>query len=286
MIGRAPECGLSLEDPVLGPVHARLTLVDSCCVLEDLGAPPGTFLNGQPLRPGWPVPVRNGDALGLGDTELVLELAAPMVAPALRAALGGAVGRVARLRVLAGPGRGELLALLPGQTLVIRRRDGQPVIEPEAAEGAGQALVRIRGGWEGVRVECAGAGEEVCLSGEVLDEAELAAGDLLEVQGLSLLCIGLLRQGLASPLVPSGAPVVEVPDTPPPAPEAVAPATSPPGPPSAAATPAATVVPATQPAPAVLPSPRRRVVWTVAIALLALLGALAAAFVTSLVLGA
>lgn len=60
-IGRAPECGLRLDDPGLSRVHARLLPTEDGVQLEDLGSTNGSYINDRRVLRG---EVRPGDEIG------------------------------------------------------------------------------------------------------------------------------------------------------------------------------------------------------------------------------
>lgn len=71
LIGRTGACSLRLaEDDEVSTQHARLSLQGKRAILEDLGSTNRTWLNGVPLSA--PHPVRDGDVLRVGQTELRL----------------------------------------------------------------------------------------------------------------------------------------------------------------------------------------------------------------------
>lgn len=51
-VGRAPECGLYLEDSGISRQHARLRPLDYGVEVEDLGSTNGTFVNGHRVTVG------------------------------------------------------------------------------------------------------------------------------------------------------------------------------------------------------------------------------------------
>lgn len=70
-VGRSAKCDLPLpEDTHMSQYHARFTLRDGACFVEDLGSTNGTRLNGQALAE--PTRVERGDRIGLGKTMLEL----------------------------------------------------------------------------------------------------------------------------------------------------------------------------------------------------------------------
>jgi hypothetical protein len=60
-IGRAPECSLSLDEPGLSRMHARLMPTDHGLLLEDMGSSNGSTINGHRVLRG---EVRCGDEIG------------------------------------------------------------------------------------------------------------------------------------------------------------------------------------------------------------------------------
>ncbi|MBI4692913.1 MAG: FHA domain-containing protein [Gammaproteobacteria bacterium] len=61
VIGRAPECTLSIDSPNVSRRHARLQAAQGQWILEDLGSMNGTFVNGQ--RIDAPVTLKSGDRI-------------------------------------------------------------------------------------------------------------------------------------------------------------------------------------------------------------------------------
>lgn len=60
-IGRAPECNLSLDEPGLSRMHARLMPTDNGLLLEDMGSSNGSTINGHRVLRG---EARPGDEIG------------------------------------------------------------------------------------------------------------------------------------------------------------------------------------------------------------------------------
>jgi len=71
-IGRSPENTLSITDPFASAQHTLLTWRDGQWWLEDRDSRNGTRLNG--MRISGPTVVSAGDVIGVGRTELKLEL--------------------------------------------------------------------------------------------------------------------------------------------------------------------------------------------------------------------
>jgi hypothetical protein len=72
IVGRAVENGVDLADPRVSRRHACITRTGDAVVIEDLGSTNGTYVNGA--RIAEPRPIVPGDRIGLGDTELRLEI--------------------------------------------------------------------------------------------------------------------------------------------------------------------------------------------------------------------
>jgi pSer/pThr/pTyr-binding forkhead associated (FHA) protein len=70
-VGRAPGCGVALNDTTVSQLHARLFRREGRLWVEDLGSTNGTFVNRRKVSS--PVALRKGDRLQVGAT--VLEVA-------------------------------------------------------------------------------------------------------------------------------------------------------------------------------------------------------------------
>ncbi len=74
-LGRAPDNQIVLSDTFVSSYHARLDRRDGEWWLTDLGSRNGTRLNDVPITK--PVPLVDGDIIGLGRVELKLEIEPP-----------------------------------------------------------------------------------------------------------------------------------------------------------------------------------------------------------------
>jgi pSer/pThr/pTyr-binding forkhead associated (FHA) protein len=74
-VGRAPDNHIVLSDTYVSSYHARLDRRDGEWWLTDLGSRNGTRLNDVPITK--PVPLVDGDVIGLGRVELKLEIEQP-----------------------------------------------------------------------------------------------------------------------------------------------------------------------------------------------------------------
>lgn len=70
-IGRASDCSIPIKDRYLSRRHAEIIASDGAWVLKDLGSANGTYLNGTRVERDHPL--KPGDRIRLGDTEIVFE---------------------------------------------------------------------------------------------------------------------------------------------------------------------------------------------------------------------
>ena len=70
-IGRASDCTIPIKDRYLSRKHAEIAFANGDWVLRDCGSANGTFLNGTRLD--YERPLRTGDRIRIGDTEIVFE---------------------------------------------------------------------------------------------------------------------------------------------------------------------------------------------------------------------
>ncbi len=76
LIGRAVTSDIILPGPSVSTKHARIISPDAATyLLEDLGGPGGTRVNGRTLPPGRRQPLASGDVLHFGDAEMHFEAA-------------------------------------------------------------------------------------------------------------------------------------------------------------------------------------------------------------------
>ncbi len=65
-VGRAPGCGVRVDDAYTSSIHARVFRRDGTLWVEDLGSTNGTWLNGERLAS--PAKVDRGDLVQVGGT--------------------------------------------------------------------------------------------------------------------------------------------------------------------------------------------------------------------------
>ncbi|HEX6096354.1 MAG TPA: SpoIIE family protein phosphatase [Thermoanaerobaculia bacterium] len=70
-LGRATDCTIPIKDRYLSRRHAEIVFLEGEWVVRDCGSVNGTLLNGAKLA--LPVPLRPGDRIALGDTEVIFE---------------------------------------------------------------------------------------------------------------------------------------------------------------------------------------------------------------------
>ena len=70
-IGRASECSIPIKDRYLSRKHAEIVATQGSWLLKDLGSANGTYLNGTRVERD--TPLKPGDRIRLGDTEIVFE---------------------------------------------------------------------------------------------------------------------------------------------------------------------------------------------------------------------
>jgi hypothetical protein len=72
LIGRSPDCHITIEDPLVSREHARIRVLDSGeAVLVDLGSRNGLRVNGRPVPSRSEQRLIDGDRIRLGTQELV-----------------------------------------------------------------------------------------------------------------------------------------------------------------------------------------------------------------------
>lgn len=69
LLGRSPDCLVTLDDPLVSRRHARLAIHEDEAIFEDLGSRNGSRINGQ--RVHGPVRLDEGDRIRVGALELV-----------------------------------------------------------------------------------------------------------------------------------------------------------------------------------------------------------------------
>ena len=76
VIGRAADCGLTLDHPMVSLHHARLIRAGRRETIEDLGSTNGTYVNADRLVPGAPHALSPGDVIRVGPIRLTMSAGA------------------------------------------------------------------------------------------------------------------------------------------------------------------------------------------------------------------
>ncbi len=147
VIGRAANCQLSLDDPLVSRQHATLTVTPEAVVLADLGSRNGVRVNGGRIegRRG----LAHGDQIAIGSQDMVLmsrrELAADTLiqAPTQRAATFGLLGILADKALAMGRGdEAEKLLFEQLDQLLADAQRGVNVV-PETLERAADYALKL-----------------------------------------------------------------------------------------------------------------------------------------------
>jgi pSer/pThr/pTyr-binding forkhead associated (FHA) protein len=147
VIGRAANCQLSLDDPLVSRNHATLTVTPESVVLADLGSRNGVRVNGDRIE--GKRNLTHGDQVSIGSQDLVLmsrrELSADTLiqAPTQRAATFGLLGILADKALVMGRGEeAEKLLLEQLDQLLVDAQRGVNVT-PETLERASDYALKL-----------------------------------------------------------------------------------------------------------------------------------------------
>lgn len=69
VIGRSPDCHITIEDPLISRQHAKIVVTEGRCTFVDLQSRNGSRLNGRPVRE--PADLKDTDRIRIGAQELV-----------------------------------------------------------------------------------------------------------------------------------------------------------------------------------------------------------------------
>lgn len=80
MVGRSPDCNISIQDPAVSSQHAQFELdfPGRPLVLTDLSSTNGSFLNGQRIQPHEHIDVKSGDCIRFGSS-IFYVITVPMI---------------------------------------------------------------------------------------------------------------------------------------------------------------------------------------------------------------
>jgi len=190
-IGRRTDIEVPLPYPSLSALHARLVRDGSGWQLEDLGSTNGTRLDGEPLAPHSPRPVRPGAQIAVGPIQLVFDGPAPPARGSERTA--SIARRLVNDILAASPDAGApALTLVEGvppgpplRLIAFDRRyligrgetcDMRLVSDEISREHA--AIVRR---WDGVFVQDLGSKNGVVVNEQTTGEVRVRDGDLVRL---------------------------------------------------------------------------------------------------------
>lgn len=72
VLGRSPECHITIEDPLISRRHAKIAIEGGNASIEDLGSRNGVRINGRAIT--GTVPLADGDRIRLGTQELLFSV--------------------------------------------------------------------------------------------------------------------------------------------------------------------------------------------------------------------
>jgi len=134
VIGSSPDCDVHIDSLAVEPHHARISVNDGCCMLEDLQTPSGTFVNGQKVSSH---PLHPGDTIQVGKhtlTFLIEQAAAAGVEDAPAQESEETVQVTGWLQITSGSNMGKTIRLSRPVTnigqrgqhtaMIARRKDG------------------------------------------------------------------------------------------------------------------------------------------------------------------
>ena len=147
VIGRAANCQLSLDDPLVSRNHATLTVTSDAVLLADLGSRNGVRVNNERIE--GKRALSHGDTISIGSQDMVLmsrrELAADTLiqAPTQRAATFGLLGILADKALAMGRGdEAEKLLFEQLDQLLVDAQRGVSVL-PETLERATDYALKL-----------------------------------------------------------------------------------------------------------------------------------------------
>jgi len=142
-LGTHPAANVVLADPSASPLHAQIALHEECFYLRDAGSRSGTWANGALVTV--PHPLRDGDRLRLGATELVFRgpgAAIPAAPPKPSAPPGPPV-----LEIRAGAGVGLRFALVGPHVTLGRDPTSTIRLDDLSVSRRHAALAELDGRW-------------------------------------------------------------------------------------------------------------------------------------------
>jgi pSer/pThr/pTyr-binding forkhead associated (FHA) protein len=141
-IGRDPASGCTLASPSISYQHAQLTAAGGSIYVRDLGSLNGTFVNRS--RVTVPHPLREGDVIHVGDTDVTFHAPATAARPVRDPDVAG--GRWVVV-VLAGHDAGARFPLQRDSIRVGREQSCQVALTDATVSRLHARLDRLGGGW-------------------------------------------------------------------------------------------------------------------------------------------
>ncbi len=74
VIGRSPDCHITIEDPLISRRHARIAIRDGSAFVSDLGSRNGVRVNGRAIGTDTEIELKDGDRVRLGTQELLFSV--------------------------------------------------------------------------------------------------------------------------------------------------------------------------------------------------------------------
>lgn len=180
-IGRKSDCDISIKDPAVSGLHAKVLRNKDKFVIQDQGSTNGIFVRGRRVKQ---YTIQHDDVVTIGEHHLkfvITETAtsgsepppAPVAAPRVdpRVAVGGF------LTVASGPKTGDVIKLDEGLTTI-----GQPGVQVAAISRRpqGHFVIHVDGGKDRERVPLVN-GEPIGFKSRKLED-----GDRIEVAGIAM----------------------------------------------------------------------------------------------------
>ena len=178
VIGRAAECQLSLDDPLVSRAHAALTVTPQAVVLADLGSRNGVLVNSD--RVEGKRSLSHGDQISIGNQDMTLLSRRELVADTLiqvsgeRASTFGLLGVLADKALAMGRGdEAEKLLGEPLEQLLVEAQRGRSIasepLERASTYALKLALATSNGRWVDYIFRLHAALGRMC-AGPVVDE--------------------------------------------------------------------------------------------------------------------
>jgi hypothetical protein len=178
ILGRSPECQITIDDPLVSRQHARISIHDNEARVVDLGSRNGVRVNGQKVD--GQKPLSHGDRISIGSQEMLvlkkrdLPTDTQIQPPTQRGPAFGLLGGLADKAIALGHGdEAERILSLHMLQLLEEVRGGAEVdadtIERAARYGVKLATSTSRGRWVDYVFDLHAALKRPC-SAEVIDD--------------------------------------------------------------------------------------------------------------------